>query len=241
MKQKLKFLYDSILKQLGISGDLEYNQKSSEDLMILLKKRMLILVASEDERAATWFEEISHLLALSFELSDNGKVDGTFPYSIIEELFGLLPIEFIEKLFDFLEMMLDRVTSEIDPGKGKGLILLRSCNDLCKRLSKVDILLIKTKNELTLGRIKIFLSIVFPICEKSGVNRKGDFNIENVTRLDEDVTDKDALEHGYVEIWSLQKYFSNPLLLLQKNHFDDLKSVNYSLKDLESGFTAESL
>src|SRR5688572_4744395 len=104
------------------------------------------------------------------------------------------------------------------PGKGKGLVLLRLCNDLLRRLSR-------TQNTVYSGRILMFLSTVYPLSERSGVNLRGDFNKDNVTHYEgEDVQDEDepmtdegkALEgvgeaerRFYRRFWGLQKFFSN--------------------------------
>lgn len=55
------------------------------------------------------------------------------------------------------------------PNKGKGLTLLRTLNDLLRRISK-------TGNATKFcGRILIFLSSVFPFGERSGVNLRGEY------------------------------------------------------------------
>lgn len=55
------------------------------------------------------------------------------------------------------------------PAKGKSLVLLRTLNDLLRRLSKTG------KNTTFCGRILIFLSSVFSLGERSGVNLRGDY------------------------------------------------------------------
>lgn len=59
------------------------------------------------------------------------------------------------------------------PGKGKALVLLRTCNELLRRLSK-------ERNTVFCGRILMFLANSFPLCERSGVNVRGEFNTELV-------------------------------------------------------------
>lgn len=56
------------------------------------------------------------------------------------------------------------------PQKGKALILLRTLNELLKRLSKMG-----ERNTEFCGRILIFLSQVFPLGERSGVNLRGEY------------------------------------------------------------------
>lgn len=58
------------------------------------------------------------------------------------------------------------------PQKGKGPLLLRLLNELLRRLPKS-----KTEHVIFSGRILMFLSSVFPLGEKSGVNLRGNFNI----------------------------------------------------------------
>lgn len=107
------------------------------------------------------------------EISEPG-----LPLALIEELFDSQTIPSCERLFQYLESRIERITTGIEGSKGKGLILLRLCNELLRRLSK-------TEDTIFCGRILIFLSKSFPIGEKSGVNLRGEFNTQNVTVYDE--------------------------------------------------------
>lgn len=62
--------------------------------------------------------------------------------------------------------------------KGKGPVLLRLCNELLRRLSKAE-------DTIFCGRILIFLSKSFILGERSGVNLRGEFNVENITTFDQ--------------------------------------------------------
>lgn len=55
-------------------------------------------------------------------------------------------------------------------GSGRNT-LLRMCNDLLRRLSK-------SQNTVFCGRIQLFLSSLFPLNEKSGLNFTSNFNLE---------------------------------------------------------------
>jgi THO complex subunit 1 len=55
------------------------------------------------------------------------------------------------------------------PQKGKALVLLRTLNDLLRHLSKMG------SNTIFCGRILTFLSGVFPLGERSGVNLRGEY------------------------------------------------------------------
>src|SRR5689334_6412594 len=85
------------------------------------------------------------------------------------------------------------------------------------------------------------LSIVFPSSERSGINLKGEYNLANVTIVDEDTRAKAmydklasrlngtkspfyqpvfekvgdiSVPDFHAKFWNLQKYFTNPTLLL---------------------------
>jgi hypothetical protein len=79
------------------------------------------------------------------------------------------------------------------PGKGKGLVLLRMCNELLRRLSKET-------NTVFCGRILMFLANSFPLGERSGVNLRGDFSTET-TRFDDDQeVDADTTLTGKIDV-----------------------------------------
>lgn len=66
-------------------------------------------------------------------------------------------------------MQASRLTQGMVPQKGKALILLRTLNDLLRRLSKTG------STTMFCGRILAFLSGVFPLGERSGVNLRGEY------------------------------------------------------------------
>lgn len=77
------------------------------------------------------------------------------------------------------------------PGRGKGLSLLRLLNDLLRRLPKS-----RTEHVIFCGRILLFLSSVFPLGEKSGVNLRGNFNLGKVTSFEEQLPKEDEQMEG---------------------------------------------
>lgn len=100
------------------------------------------------------------------------------PFNLLEELFDTQTIPASERLFNYLESRVERLTVGMEGGKGKALVLLRLCNELLRRLSKAE-------DTIFCGRILIFLSKSFPIAERSAVNLRGEFNTDNVTIFDD--------------------------------------------------------
>lgn len=62
--------------------------------------------------------------------------------------------------------------------KQKSLVILRSCNELLRRLSRAE-------DTVFCGRVFIFLFQSFPLGDKSSVNLRGEFHTENITTYDE--------------------------------------------------------
>ncbi len=62
--------------------------------------------------------------------------------------------------------------------KNKNLVVLRSCNELLRRLSRAE-------DAVFCGRVFIFLFQSFPLGDRSSVNLRGEFHVENVTTFEE--------------------------------------------------------
>lgn len=94
----------------------------------------------------------------------------------MEELLDSQTISGCRKIFDFLESRRERITAK--HFKQKQLVILRSCNELLRRLSRAE-------DTAFCGRVFIFLFQSFPLGDKSSVNLRGEYHIENVTVFDE--------------------------------------------------------
>lgn len=108
--------------------------------------------------------------------------------AVIEELLESASISVSQKIFSFLVDRFEEIINpeNLVPGKGTSLKLLKMCNSLIKRISK-------EKNTSFAGKILCFLADIFPLSERSGVNLRGDFNIENITLYKSEIT-KDELD-----------------------------------------------
>jgi len=93
----------------------------------------------------------------------------TFPFIILQDLLEMQTINSCSHIFSWIETRSSRLTEGMIPQKGKALILLRTLNDLLRRLSKSG------STTVFCGRILTFLSGVFPLGERSGVNLRGEY------------------------------------------------------------------
>ncbi|SPO31045.1 related to nuclear matrix protein p84 [Ustilago trichophora] len=168
------------------------------------------------------FNRLDAILVLSL----HDLVDPTLSLSLLEELIESQPIATCSRLFAYTESRVKPLTIDLHPTRGKGLVLLRTCNELLRRLSKPS-----RQHTVFAGRILSLLAKVFPLGERSGVNLRGDFNVENKTHIEDDIEgeedaavasdDKDErdqifkVDYDFYELfWKVQRFFSNPPLLM---------------------------
>ncbi|CAM8880232.1 unnamed protein product [Rhodiola kirilowii] len=106
-------------------------------------------------------------------------------------------------IFGYIESKQDILGKQELFARGK-LVMLRTCNQLLRRLSKA--------NDVVLcGRILMFLAHFFPLSERSAVNIKGVFNTSNETKYEKEAPDGISIDFNfYKTFWSLQEYFCNP-------------------------------
>lgn len=152
-------------------------------------------------------------------LTARGMADAALPLAALEDLLDRTPIHACAELFAYAETRQALLAEHMAPNAGKGLVLLRLCNELLRRLSKMHV-----PQAALAGRIRTLLSTTFPVNERSGVNLRGDFDVENTTATEDvpanepvreklDPGELSAHPQFYVLFWSLQRYFANPALL----------------------------
>ncbi|GAD94918.1 THO complex subunit Tho1 [Paecilomyces variotii No. 5] len=122
------------------------------------------------------FVQIWHLLDVVSIFSDNEQCEPGLIFWLIEELLDSQTIDGCRKVFDYLESRRERNTTK--HFKQKSLIILRSCNELLRRLSRAE-------DTVFCGRVFIYLFQSFPLGDKSSVNLRGEYHTENVTTFDE--------------------------------------------------------
>lgn len=71
--------------------------------------------------------------------------------------------------------------------QNKSLVILRLCNELLRRLSRAE-------DPVFCGRVYIFMFQSFPLGDKSSVNLRGNFHVENVTTFEEFLNEANANE-----------------------------------------------
>lgn len=125
---------------------------------------------------------------------------------MIEELLDSQTIDGCRKIFDYLESRRERNTKvrihfsvlvqalifSKKHFKQKSLIILRSCNELLRRLSRAE-------DTVFCGRVFIFLFQSFPLGDKSAVNLRGEYHTDNVTTFD-DISKPSSKENNEADV-----------------------------------------
>ncbi|KAF7543394.1 hypothetical protein G7Z17_g10770 [Cylindrodendrum hubeiense] len=129
------------------------------------------------------FVKVWNLLDILSILSDDGQCDPALLFWLAEELLDSQTIAGCRKIFDFLESRRERITA--NHFKQKQLIILRTCNELLRRLSRAE-------DTAFCGRVFIFMFQSFPLGDKSSVNLRGEYHVENVTTYETSPADADS-------------------------------------------------
>ncbi|KAF7969000.1 hypothetical protein HWV62_28664 [Athelia sp. TMB] len=147
------------------------NRKSQWEY--LLRNEIFILAANEgsapNDPETKYYAELQDKLDLVLTFTEHDACEATFPFTVLQDLLETQTISSCSHIFSWIELRAPRLTEGMVPQKGKALILLRTLNDLLRRLSKMG------STTIFCGRILTFLSGVFPLGERSGVNLRGEY------------------------------------------------------------------
>ncbi|CAJ2507071.1 Uu.00g082570.m01.CDS01 [Anthostomella pinea] len=125
------------------------------------------------------FVQVWNLLDFLSVLSDGGQCDPALLFWLVEELLDSQTVDACRNVFDFLESRRERITAK--NVKQKALVILRSCNDLLRRLSRAE-------DAAFCGRVYIFMFQSIPPGDRSSVNLRGEYHVENETIFEETAT-----------------------------------------------------
>ena len=121
------------------------------------------------EAPTKYYDDLKLRLDLVLSFTEQDACEQIFPFNLLYDLLETQTIPSCSHIFSWIESRADRLTEGMIPQKGKALVLLRNLNDLLRRLSKMG------STTLFCGRILTFLSQVFPLGERSGVNLRGEY------------------------------------------------------------------
>ncbi|CAL1694925.1 unnamed protein product [Somion occarium] len=219
-----------------------------------LRNEVFILAegaALKDPHTA-YYDELRDILDIVLSFTEHDACEHIFPFNMLYDLLETQTIASCSHIFSWIEERADRLTEGMVPQKGKALVLLRTLNDLLRRLSKMG------STTKFCGRILTFLSRVFPLGERSGVNLRGEYGpawegpgverwekseISKAEQAKEEDSDKMQVDEPKVEIdsataskeepkddfyrvfWSLQSPFSRPPMFAEPHILPKFKEA----------------
>jgi THO complex subunit 1 len=139
-------------------------------------------------------------------MSDHEILDYSSFLVIVEDILETFPIKDLEGLFDKIESNL-KSKSYSSFNDNRKLTMLKISNTLLKRLSS-------SMDTKLRGRVQMALASIFPISDKSGVNQKGLYNMNNIMgklNTQGDYETKISNLKFYKQFWVVLKHISNPL------------------------------
>ena len=166
-------------------GDLDarYDQTYRTNIVETAVRREFYGLIDSTDIEDPAFVQVWNLLDVSLLCGDRGSCAPELQCYLIEELLDSQTTTGCRIVFDYLESRRERLVAK-DFHK-KNLIFLRSCNELLRRLSRAE-------DAIFCGRVFFFLFQTFPLGDKSSVNLRGEFHVENVTKFE--VPDGEQME-----------------------------------------------
>ncbi|KAJ7204388.1 THO complex subunit 1 transcription elongation factor-domain-containing protein [Mycena pura] len=169
-QEKLNELVRKTLSEVRAKSSSE-NRKSQWEY--LLKNAVFDLACTEGralkDENTKYYSRLQDLLDLVLTFTEHEACEQTLPFTVLQDLLETQTIASCSQIFSWIEARAERLTEGLVPQKGKALVLLRTLNDLLRRLSKMG------STTIFCGRILTFLSGVFPLGERSGVNLRGEY------------------------------------------------------------------
>lgn len=220
---------------------------------VALRGRMLHLLSTPS------IDEVKTLLKVGVAAALANICSAPTPFLLFSDVFNTKPINVCQELFAFMEETITTLKDVPLFASGRNT-LLRMCNDLLRRLSK-------SQNTVFCGQIQLFLSRLFPLDEKSGLNLMSNFNLEKETpynkkpepsvfkhhsltdNLSEDLEEGETTESTppleidcnlYVKFWSLQEFFKVPTLCFDKSRWTVFQSSSDKVLEIFSSIKLTS-
>ncbi|OIV92408.1 hypothetical protein TanjilG_23008 [Lupinus angustifolius] len=157
----------------------------------------------DDSETETTQGHIPRLLDITLYLCEKEHIEGGMIFQLLEDLTEMSTMENCKDVFGYIESKQDILGKRELFARGK-LVMLRTCNQLLRRLSKAN-------DVVFCGRILMFLARFFPLSERSALNIKGVFNTTNVTKYEKEPLEGICIDFNFYQtFWGLQEYFSSP-------------------------------
>eukprot|EP00761_Pharyngomonas_kirbyi_P014804 gb/GECH01014834.1/.p1 GENE.gb/GECH01014834.1/~~gb/GECH01014834.1/.p1 ORF type:complete len:755 (+),score=178.27 gb/GECH01014834.1/:1-2265(+) len=186
------------------------------------------------------------LIDISFKAFTNAShlCKPHLPILLLSDLCDASSIHKCEEVFQYMQLrrthlgrLMPSRSSYKEAARSK-LTLLYMCNKLLSRISR-------TENHLFRARVHLYLSHLLPFFEPSALNGSHEYNTDIKTEIEDDDNDDDNTQNEsninyqmYQKFWKLQKYTTDPQLLLDRREWQSFCS---SIDTLISAFKSTEI
>ncbi|KAL9058346.1 MAG: hypothetical protein Q9162_001801 [Coniocarpon cinnabarinum] len=122
------------------------------------------------------FVDVWNFLDLLQICADQGQCDAGLPLWLVEEMLDSQTIDGCRYILEYLKSRRTQLIGK-ELTRNKSNTILRTCNELLRRLSRAE-------DAVFCGDVFVFLFQMFPLGDKSAVNLRGEFHVENTTTFD---------------------------------------------------------
>ncbi|KAF7487661.1 THO complex subunit 1 [Sarcoptes scabiei] len=238
---------DFILDLIATSKQINYENDYKIVVDTVLREILLYNLASSNHLD---YDCLKKFLNLTVLMAKNEYCSINTPIVLLGELLDCRTLKECETLFTLID---ENITVWKDEFFFKNVKnhLLRTCNDLLRRLSR-------NQNTVFCGRILIFLANFFPLFERSGLNLTSEFNQDNSfaysVQDEETLKENEAQNNGnkeitdpndrelkididfYKKFWQLQEFFRNPTISYHKDKFKNLRNYCDDVLSVFAGY-----
>ncbi|KAI0168459.1 nuclear matrix protein [Pestalotiopsis sp. NC0098] len=162
------------------------------------------------------FVEVWNIIDLTIVLAESGQCDSGLALTLVELLLDSQTLQGCRTAFDYLESRRERLIKDLN--NMQGLIILRTCNELLRRLSRAEDISFS-------GRVFIFMFQSFPMGDKGTVNLRGSYHTENVTTWEQLPTAPGDQPAEEMDVDSKEETLSKPAPV------SAAKAVSFDAKD----------
>ena len=165
-----------------LSGSVDFAPTKQTAFEIAAREILYETIGNYDVRDAGFVDVWNLLDLLQICAAQQQQCDSGLALWLVEEMLDSQTIEGCRYILDYLKsrraQLIDRELS-----RNKSNTILRTCNELLRRLSRAE-------DAVFCGDVFVFLFQVFPLGDKSAVNLRGEFHVENTTTFDPEPDDE---------------------------------------------------
>eukprot|EP00842_Homolaphlyctis_polyrhiza_P004819 jgi/Hompol1/5338/HPOL_001233-RA len=215
-RSRREFISTIIRASLSVSLDGHNDGLKGEMTFVEFRKKLSSINIETTGNIGPVIDTVYDILDLSIEASHQGFADKTITLRLVQDLLDTVIVDIFEHLYEYLNSRMPLLKEPISTTQANNLLFLRFCNEYVRRVSK-------SNHSALRGKMLTLLSNTFSLCDKSGINMRGDFDSENVTITEVAPPAGDSemevdLPTGHMEIyedfWSIQAFFTDAKLLL---------------------------